>query len=317
MRLESLNIEEGKGNGKKKGKKGKKGKNRRGGLNSVENVAQTAHEQGKLSLEAYNEVMEANLDDIQHDSLLGDAVVVYEPFAPPPVDDPGPPSPCPPSPCPPSLVTVSIPESVDGSPAATSEPCLSDENQTEHIVPFAPAGIDQADSRCVGPAGQPDPTAEVEVKDASGRAFLHCLACPRLDIVEYGQRRLPEFLKAFAEDDEFNTVLILCGTCRKKPKYCGQDKTTLESLLASYFDQVWMKPEVFEKGDGVQAARVLTGREVHLLMLGESPAYGDIDRIIKHLGPDDRVSSVDMERFAAGHRDHLRHSHLRGGLTSS
>lgn len=85
------------------------------------------------SLEAYNEVMSANLSDIREDSFLGDAVAVDDPFAPPPVDDPDPSSLCPPSP-----VTASIPESIDGSPAAPIEACLSEKDQTEDVAPAAP-----------------------------------------------------------------------------------------------------------------------------------------------------------------------------------
>lgn len=317
IKLASLEIEEGKGNGngKKRWKKGKKGKNlanRLDDLNAAEKLAQTAYERGRLSLGAYNEVMQANLDEIQDDSLSHDAIVADEPIAPATVDDPDPPSPCPPSP-----VTVSIPESIDGLSTFTIEAGLSEKNQTEDVALCPPDVIHQADSRCAEGTGQLDTTPDVEVKTADGCVFLHCLACPRLDIVEYGQLRLPEFLKVFVEDDEFNVTLILCGTCRKKPKYRGQDKASLETLLTSYFAQVWLKPEAFEKGDGVQAARVLTGREVRLLMLEGGPAYRDIDRIVKSLGTEDKLSSVDMERFAAGYRDHLRLPHLRGGLMSS
>ncbi len=73
MRLESLAAEEAKGNGKKKGKMAKKGKNalnRRGGLNPAEKIAQTAYEQGRLSLEADNEIMGANLDDVREDRTV-------------------------------------------------------------------------------------------------------------------------------------------------------------------------------------------------------------------------------------------------------
>ncbi len=74
---------------------------------------------------------------------------------------------------------------------------------------------------------------------------------------------------------------------------------------------------MLEKGDAVQAARLLTGREVHLFTLCEGVAYRDVDRIVKALGPNDRLSSVDMKRFAEGWRDSLRLPYVRGGLTSS
>lgn len=317
MSPERLAAEEAEENGKKKGKKGKKGKsgksalNRSGGLNPAEKIAQTAYEQGRLSLEAYNEIMGANLDDIREDRIWDDAVVVGEPVASPPVDDPGPPSLCPPSP-----VTVSIPESTDSSPSATIEAYLSESVQLEDFAP-PPLDVDhKADSRSTGTIGQSGAATEVEVNNPDGCAFLHCFVCPRVDLVEYGQHTLPEYLKEFVDDDEFNVVLILCGTCRKKARYAGLDKATLESRFASHFSELDLKMEMIEKGDGVQAARTLTGRQVRHLVRGQCVAYKDVDRIVKALEPGDRLSSVDMERFAGGERGGLRLRYVRGGLTS-
>lgn len=88
-----------------------------------------------------------------------------------------------------------------------------------------------------------------------------------------------------------NVVLILCRTCRKKRK-CSGDKSYLDYLenqLASYFTYLCLRPEMLEKGDGVQTTRVLTWLEVHLLMSGEGPAYSDVDRIVKNFGLEDRL----------------------------
>lgn len=41
-------------------------------------------------------------------------------------------------------------------------------------------------------------------------------------------------------------------------------------------------------GNGVQAARTLTGCEVRPLMCGGGPAYRDVDHIVNRPRPDDR-----------------------------
>lgn len=155
-----------------------------------------------------------------------------------------------------------------------------------------------------------------EVDAAPGVAFLHCFACSRLDIVEYGHGKLPAYLKESEEESDHAVVFILCGTCRQKPKFSSGCKYEIERRLTAAFDYACYEPKILEKGDGIQAARFIAGSEVRLLRSGDGPAYKDVDRIVNDLGADDRVSSVNMDRYIKGRREHIRLAYLRGGLTS-
>lgn len=73
---------------------------------------------------------------------------------------------------------------------------------------------------------------------------------------------------------------------------------------------------MFEGSKAVQAVREAMGREIEMFTDKEGVAYRDVDRIIKGLGTEDQIASVDVEKFGSGGRDELILPYIRGGLVS-
>jgi hypothetical protein len=58
------------------------------------------------------------------------------------------------------------------------------------------------------------------------------------------------------------------------------------------------------------------GREIKMFTDKEGVAYRDVDRIIKGLGTEDQIASIDVEKFSSGGRNGLILPYVRGGLVS-
>lgn len=155
-----------------------------------------------------------------------------------------------------------------------------------------------------------------EEEPANGCAFLWCLDCGRVDRVRYGSRTLPKYVKGEESESEFGMVLILCGTCRHTPIRITQAKAQVESSMASSFNNLRLRPRMFEGSKAVQAVREAMGREIKMFTDKEGVAYRDVDRIIKGLGTEDQIASVDVEKFGSGGRNELILPYVRGGLVS-
>ena len=156
-----------------------------------------------------------------------------------------------------------------------------------------------------------------EEKPAEGCAFLWCLDCGRVDRVRYGNRTLPKYIKGEESESEFGMVLILCGTCRQTVVRATQAKPQLENSIASSFNNLRLRPRMFEGSEAVRAVREAMGREIKILTDKEGVAYRDIDRIVRGLTTEDHISSVDIEKFCGGGREGLILPYVRGGLVSS
>jgi hypothetical protein len=112
-------------------------------------------------------------------------------------------------------------------------------------------------------------------------------------------------------------VLILCGTCRHTLVRTTQGKAQLESSIASSFNNLRLRPRMFEGSEAVQAVREAMGREIEILTDKEGVAYRDVDRIVLGLRTEDHIASVDVEKFCGGGRGGLILPYVRGGLVSS
>lgn len=156
-----------------------------------------------------------------------------------------------------------------------------------------------------------------EEEPVEGCAFLWCLDCGRVDGVRYGNRTLPKYVKGEESESESGMVLILCGTCRQTVVRVTQAKPQLENSIVSSFNNLRLRPRMFEGSEAVQAVREAVGREVKILTDKEGVAYRDVDRIVKGLTTEDHISSVDMEKFSSGKREGLILPYVRGGLISS
>jgi hypothetical protein len=155
-----------------------------------------------------------------------------------------------------------------------------------------------------------------EEEPAEGCAFLWCLDCERVDRVRYGNRTLPKYVKGEENESEFGMVLVLCGTCRHTLVRITQGKAQLESSMASSFNNLRLRPRMFEGSKAVQAVREAMGREIEMFTDKEGVAYRDLDRIVKGLGTEDQIASVDVEKFRGGGREKLILPYVRGGLVS-
>jgi hypothetical protein len=155
-----------------------------------------------------------------------------------------------------------------------------------------------------------------EEEPAEGCAFLWCLDCGRVDRVRYGNRTLPKYVKGEENESEFGMVLILCGTCRHTLVRITQGKAQVESSMASSFNNLRLRPRMFEGSQAVQAVREAMGREIKIFTDKEGVAYRDVDRIVKGLGTEDQIASVDVERFDGSRCNELILPYVRGGLVS-
>lgn len=201
-------------------------------LTSIEEAANNACERGILSERAYQELIEAGLNDIRKGDVVewSDAVVVEGTVEPKPV---------PVESIVISPITASIAESIVSATLSHVEEIPDADSLSDVILP-APNAADTEDTRQVGQdtATDQESSNEPPLLNNAGIAFLHCIGCPRVDLVEYAARALPCHLKENSESPDRANVLVLCGNCRKEPRYRLTEKSILEGQLKSSFEQL-------------------------------------------------------------------------------
>ncbi|KAK6441317.1 hypothetical protein LTR95_002460 [Oleoguttula sp. CCFEE 5521] len=280
-------------------------------LTSIDKAANKARERGILTKQAYNESIEAALNDMRKDHVPDwtDVVVVNgvaeseAVHANLNVASP---------------ITVSIAESITSAALTQNEETPASDPPSKVFLPDSDAsGTVDAPQIVQDTTSEPDTSDVPELLDATGTAFLHCVGCPRVDLAEYAARVLPCFLKEDSQSPDRTSVLILCGTCQKEPRYRFVEKSTLEGQLKSSFEQLSLMLHLLEGSAGARAVRSLAGGGIEFLARRGAVDYRDVDKIIQQLSVDDRIGSIDIGRFQDGHTRNLKLGYLRGGLISS
>lgn len=272
-------------------------------LKRIGRAAKKAHDNGLMGKEVYDSLVDAGIEDMRYDAILGwkDAVLVSaEPAAPTAEEDTGA-----------TLTLLSRPsktvtqaEKAQGSPTTNRE---ADKSTSGSGGQASIAGI-EVDSF----------DAEAEAQQAEGYGFVWCLDCGRVDRAKYGNKTLPEYFKGKESEGEgeCGIVLILCGNCRRTLGRVGPAKADLEHNMVSRFTGLRLRPRMLEGSEAVQAVKAAMKREVKILTDQGGVAYRDVDKIITKLEAEDQLASVDLERFRQGKRDRLILPYLRGGLIS-
>jgi hypothetical protein len=103
--------------------------------------------------------------------------------------------------------------------------------------------------------------------------------------------------------------MILCGVCGKTDGGSNGSES-----LRSDFTRLKLSPEMF-KGSMVQEiAEIIMSQEVVFITEGGGVVYTEVNRMMASLEKDDKVMSVDVEKFKKGEMDGLVSSFLAGGL---
>ena len=157
-------------------------------------------------------------------------------------------------------------------------------------------------------------TADVQEKGVDnkekdkGFAFTTCFRCGRIDIIQYGNSSLPKKIRGECEVDN-GIVMILCGACGKTDS--GSNGTGSFRLD---FAQLRLSPEMFKGSIVHRIAKVIISQEVAFITEGGAVMYREVNRMVASLKKDDKVMSVDVEKFEGGEIDRLVSGFLAGGL---
>ena len=149
--------------------------------------------------------------------------------------------------------------------------------------------------------------ADKEEKD-KGFAFTTCFRCGRVDIIQYGNGSLPKKIRGECEVDN-GIVMTLCGVCGKTD---GGSNGTGSFRLD--FTRLRLSPEMFKGSMVHEIAKVIMSQEVAFITEGGVVVYREVNRMVAGLKKDDKVMSVDVERFKEGEMDGLVSGFLAGGL---
>jgi hypothetical protein len=259
-------------------------------LERITKATQTAHDDSSLSGEAYDRLIQAGIEDMRRKKARGwrdTVVVVDDRVEAPPVDDTDwtyPSSPC---------------------EATTATPGTEPENR------------DPVEARAESSAKNGNGEAEAPPSVEEGYGFVWCLDCGRLDRIRYENRTLPEYFEGGVGEQKCGIVLILCGLCRRTPARITVAKSQLESRITSSFHQLRLGAQVFEASGAVRAARAVMQRDVQVLSNAFGVVYRDVDKIVRELGVDDQIVSVNLEKFREREGQEIVLPYLRGGLLNS
>jgi hypothetical protein len=170
-----------------------------------------------------------------------------------------------------------------------------DESPTEGVIKTRSTGVVEVDSK----------------EEKKGFAFTTCFRCGRVEVTQYGDHSIPKEVKGKCKVDN-GIVMIVCGLCREVDDGSNNDAAG----LGSSFRDLKLSPELFKGSVIYRVAKAILSQEVGFIEDEGGIAYRDVDAIVRSLRRDDRVISVDLERFGRGERTELMCGFLSGGLTN-
>jgi hypothetical protein len=155
-----------------------------------------------------------------------------------------------------------------------------------------------------------------EVRDREkekGFAFTTCFRCGRVEVTRYGEGSLPKEVKGKCTVDN-GIVMIVCGMCREKGS--SSKKNNTESFQVE-FAELRLSAELFEGSMVQKVASAILCQEVPFITEEGGVAYREINAMIAGLGREDKMMSVDVEKYKSGGRTGLVFGFLAGGLIRS
>lgn len=197
-----------------------------------------------------------------------------------------------------SVSQATAPEEVAETARGTSKDGqaeLSGENETaiEETVEAVSSGTKGMDSKEVG----------------KGIAFTACFRCGRMEMNQYADECIPRDVKGECKDDK-GIVMILCGDC-------GEADVGSEEAVTRYrssFEGLRLSPKLLQGSVIQRVAEAILGEEVSFITEEGGMAYRDVNGMMSSLKKNDKVMSVDVERFKSGERTGLKSGFLAGGL---
>ena len=171
-----------------------------------------------------------------------------------------------------------------------------DESPTEGVIETRSTGVVEVDGK----------------EEKKGFAFTTCFRCGRVEVTQYGDHSIPKEVKGKYEVDN-GIVMIVCGLCREVDDGSNNDAVG----LGSSFRDLKLSPELFKGSVVYRVAKAMLSQEVGFIEDEGGIAYRDVDAMVRSLRRDDRVMSVDLERFGRGERTELMCGFLSGGLIGS
>jgi hypothetical protein len=133
-----------------------------------------------------------------------------------------------------------------------------------------------------------------------------------VEVTQYGDHSIPKEVKGKCEVDN-GIVMIVCGLYREVDDGSNNDVVG----LGSSFRDLKLSPELFKGSLVYRVAKAMLSQEVGFIEDEGGIAYRDVDAMVTSLRRDDRVMSVDLERFGRGERTELMCGFLSGGLIGS
>jgi hypothetical protein len=171
-----------------------------------------------------------------------------------------------------------------------------DGSPTESVIKTRSIGVVEVDSK----------------EEKKGFAFTNCFRCGRVEVTQYGERSIPKEVKGKCEVDN-SIIMIVYRLCREVDDSSNNNVIR----LGSSFRDLRLSPELFKGSVVYRVAKAILSQEVRFIEDEGSIAYRDVDAIVTSLRRDDRVMSVDLERFKRGERTGLICGFLAGGLIGS
>ena len=197
-----------------------------------------------------------------------------------------------------SVSQATAPEEVAETATGTSKDGqaeLSGDNETaiEETVEAVSSGTKGMDSKEVG----------------KGIVFTACFRCGRMEMNQYADECIPRDVKGECKDDK-GIVMILCGDC-------GEADVGSEEAVTRYrysFEGLRLSPKLLQGSVIQRVAEAILGEEVSFITEEGGIAYRDVNGMMSSLKRNDKVMSVDVERFKSGERTGLKSGFLAGGL---
>jgi hypothetical protein len=174
-------------------------------------------------------------------------------------------------------------------------------------------GHDQSVTEVAGKTTSVRESGVYSKEEEKGFAFTTCFRCGRVDITQYKDQCLPKDVKGECEVDN-GIITIVCGTCREEDS--GHNKNDSESFQ-SEFRELRLSVELFEGSMVQKVANTVLSQEVRFITDEGGVAYRDINAMMAGLQREDKMMSVDVEKYKSGGRTGLVFGFLAGGLIRS
>jgi hypothetical protein len=144
-------------------------------------------------------------------------------------------------------------------------------------------------------------------------AFTTCFRCGRVEVTRYSEGSLPKEVKGKYTVDN-GIVMIVCGIYREKGS--SSNKNNKESFYEE-FAELRLSAELFDGSMVQKVARAILSQEVPFITEEGGVAYRDINAMMAGLRREDKMMSVDVEKYKSGGRTGLVFGFLAGGLIRS